>query len=114
MGLVNCYAHYLCLLLLLENLSYAVSQGFDPDMLPYLAVGFRQLPLGEVCTSTSQCAGGGCCLRKRLGAPTCQPPAKIGRKCSPLVYRNIYHTHCHCIPAARCHPMIRICQPLLA
>ncbi|KAL1475845.1 hypothetical protein MTO96_019132 [Rhipicephalus appendiculatus] len=74
---------------------------FDPDMLPYLAVGFRQLPLGEVCTSTSQCAGGGCCLRKRLGAPTCQPPAKIGRKCSPLVYRNIYHTHCHCIPAGK-------------
>ncbi|KAL1478382.1 hypothetical protein MTO96_035056, partial [Rhipicephalus appendiculatus] len=47
MGLVNCYAHYLCLLLFLEKLRFAVSQGFDPDMLPYLAVGFRQLPLGE-------------------------------------------------------------------
>ncbi|XP_075721531.1 astakine-like [Rhipicephalus microplus] len=113
MNVVIFYARYFCLLLLWKNLSITLSQGFDPDQLPFLASGFRQLQLGDMCASTSQCAAGACCLRKRLGMPTCQPAAKIGRMCSPLVYRNIYFGHCPCIPAGICHPMTRICQPLL-
>ncbi|KAL1478388.1 hypothetical protein MTO96_035054 [Rhipicephalus appendiculatus] len=102
---------HLYIVLLLIPLIFALPPGFDSQVLPYFASGYRSLTLGAVCASTSQCPQGTCCLNSRPGGPVCRPAAVMGGGCHPVRYLNMYFRFCPCARGARCHPRTRRCIP---
>uniref|UniRef100_A0A131YED5 Ixodegrin B n=1 Tax=Rhipicephalus appendiculatus TaxID=34631 RepID=A0A131YED5_RHIAP len=97
---------HLYIVLLLIPLIFALPPGFDSQVLPYFASGYRSLTLGAVCASTSQCPQGTCCLNSRPGGPVCRPAAVMGAGCHPhaaireraAVYHReaVFNIDCNC------------------
>ncbi|XP_049276238.1 uncharacterized protein LOC119373346 isoform X8 [Rhipicephalus sanguineus] len=69
---------------------------FDGEVLPYLYPGYQQLGLGVRCASTSQCGNRYCCVSTGVSHPTCQPLATVGRRCSRVLFGNVYRRFCPC------------------